>query len=125
MGLDMTVYETMSEIPTLTDFDTDTLFTRELHYWRKHPNLHGWMEALYKRKGGVQDLLNCTPVQLTLTDIDELEQAIKSKTLPFTEGFFFGVSTDDEEALADDLLFIEKAKEALSNAYNLYYECSW
>ena len=27
----------------------------ELHYWRKHPNLQGWMENLYREKGG-QDL---------------------------------------------------------------------
>ena len=23
---------------------------REIAYWRKHPNLHGWMESLWKRK---------------------------------------------------------------------------
>ena len=26
---------------------------QELAYWRKHPNLHGWMEMLWEQKGGV------------------------------------------------------------------------
>ncbi|ASY66520.1 hypothetical protein SJ05684_b55380 (plasmid) [Sinorhizobium sojae CCBAU 05684] len=29
-----------------------------LHYWRKHPNLHGWMEHLYPR-GGKDAIFNC------------------------------------------------------------------
>jgi hypothetical protein len=24
-----------------------------IHQWRKHPNLHGWMEALYEAWGGL------------------------------------------------------------------------
>ena len=38
----------------------------ELHYWRKHPNLHGWMESLYYEKGGTADNFNCVNLQLTL-----------------------------------------------------------
>jgi hypothetical protein len=30
---------------------------RELAYWRKHPNLHGWMEKLAERKNLKYDLL--------------------------------------------------------------------
>ena len=26
----------------------------EIAYWRKHPNLHGWMEDLYYKKGGIK-----------------------------------------------------------------------
>lgn len=31
------------------DFAADA--ATKLHYWRKHPNLHGWMEQLYYAKG--------------------------------------------------------------------------
>ena len=30
----------------------------QIHYWRKHPNLHGWMEDLYRAKGGAAEF-NC------------------------------------------------------------------
>ncbi len=44
-----------------------------LHYWRKHPDLHGWMESLYREKGGVESDFNCTTLQLTGHDLDRLE----------------------------------------------------
>jgi hypothetical protein len=50
MGLDMHAVATSWEVPDLEHFDTNEY--TELHYWRKHPNLHGWMEALYYAKGG-------------------------------------------------------------------------
>ena len=31
---------------------------REIAYWRKHPNLHGWMEKLAERKGLDYDNFN-------------------------------------------------------------------
>lgn len=50
MGLDMFAYATESDIPEI-DFDCpeDSV---EILYWRKHPNLHGWMRELHARKGG-------------------------------------------------------------------------
>jgi hypothetical protein len=27
----------------------------ELHYWHKHPNLHGWMERLFRTKGNARN----------------------------------------------------------------------
>lgn len=36
------------DIASSVDFEVETL--AELHYWRKHPNFHGWMEKLYPRK---------------------------------------------------------------------------
>jgi hypothetical protein len=29
--------------------------SRELAYWRKHPSLHGWMEHLFRAKGGTAE----------------------------------------------------------------------
>ena len=56
MGLDMFAYTTSEELAASVDFEVETL--TELHYWRKHPNLHGWMEALYYAKGGAADTFN-------------------------------------------------------------------
>ncbi|HSI48496.1 MAG TPA: hypothetical protein VLA61_09520 [Ideonella sp.] len=50
MGLDMYVYCTEQ---TITDIDFDMPNNaHEFVTWRKHPNLHGWMEQLYRAKGG-------------------------------------------------------------------------
>ena len=54
---------------------------RELAYWRKHPNLHGWMEQLYRSKGGDVDSFNGVELELTWQDIDLLEQAILNLSL--------------------------------------------
>ena len=77
----------------------------ELAYWRKHPNLQGFMEDLWHQKGcpgkpespnslGMSDF-NCVPVELDYEDLDNLEKAINSKALPETMGFFFGSDSDE------------------------------
>lgn len=37
----------------------------ELHYRRKHPNLHGWMESAYRDKGGADESFNYVNLELT------------------------------------------------------------
>ncbi len=120
MGLDMTVFTMEKEPATPIDFDMKE--ATELHYWRKHPNLHGWMEQLYFHKGGELEF-NVTPVQLTEEDIDRLEADIVWDKLPETEGFFFGASTGEEKA--DDLAFINKARRALNDGLYLAYSSWW
>jgi hypothetical protein len=48
MGLDMYPYVTSEAPRAQVDFRADD--ATEIHYWRKHPNLHGWMEQLYRDK---------------------------------------------------------------------------
>jgi hypothetical protein len=56
MGLDMYAMTTPLSVPDMVDFEVKE--ANELHYGRKHPNLHGWMEALYYAKGGAADTFN-------------------------------------------------------------------
>ena len=96
----------------------------ELHYWRKHPNLQGWMEELYYDKGGESECFNCVNVQLTWEDLEQLEQDIKGKNLPQTMGFFFGDDSDDyykEETLE----WIDRSLESIKNGYDVYYSSWW
>src|SRR5262249_49598843 len=95
----------------------------ELHYWRKHPNLHGWMEKLYVEKGGSAEIFDCVNVQLEKADLDRLEADIKAGCLPCTNGFFFGESNGSE--ISDDLAFIGKAREALSAGLAVFYSSWW
>lgn len=107
---------------------------KELAYWRKHPNLQGWMENLWENKGrpnqnensdntGMSDF-NCVPVELTYEDLDGLEMDIKQNRMPKTVGFFFG-DDSDEYYRNQDLEFIQKAKEALDKGSKVYYDSWW
>lgn len=121
MGLDMYAMITREKPERPVDFQIEN--ASQLHYWRKHPNLHGWMEALYFEKGGTAASFNCSPVRLTLDDLERLEADILAGNLPPTSGFFFG-ETDGSET-EDDLTFVKNAREAISEGYTVFYDSWW
>ena len=55
--------------------------------WRKHPNLQGYMEALWIKRGGEAGEFNMVEIELSKEDILELNKAIIKQDLPKTEGF--------------------------------------
>ena len=95
----------------------------ELAYWRKHPNLQGWMENLYREKGGEEEF-NGVDVELTLEDLDALELTLDEDELPETVGFFFGGNADDHYAEADRE-FIVQARAAIKQGYKVFYSSWW
>jgi hypothetical protein len=97
---------------------------REIAYWRKHPNLHGWMERLAESKNLEYGSFNGVELELTWADIDALEQAVTQKKLPATTGFFFG-SDADELYYEDDLAFIKAARAELFLGLKVFYNSSW
>ena len=123
MGLDMYAYSTKAQPKTEIDFSTKNFEPEELHYWRKHPNLHGWMQNLYDAKGGTSDSFNGDCVVLDSEDLDNLEQDIKDGNLPDTSGFFFGQSHPDSDL--DDLEFVSKARQAINEGKTVYYTSWW
>lgn len=107
----------------------------EIAYWRKHPNLQGWMENLWNSKGkpGLDDAnmgggglsdFNCVALELNSDDLDDLEYAVRGNILPDTVGFFFGDDSDDYYK-KQDLEFIDKAREALDNGLTVVYYSWW
>lgn len=125
MGLDMYAYSIAKEIAEETPAN-DLLHSEstEIHYWRKHPNLHGWMHQLYLAKGGdPEDSFNGVPVPLSIIDIVKLKLTISAGILPNTTGFFFGSSSGEE--IADDIKFCDDAAKELSNGNVVYYTSSW
>jgi len=109
---------------------------REIAYWRKHPNLHGWMERLWIRKttetGVVDDpdqagefsAFNGVELELTWDDLDQLEQDVRNNKLPGTEGYFFGRDADDHYR-EQDLKFIRNAKAEAFLGLKVFYNSSW
>ena len=101
---------------------------REIAYWRKHPNLQGWMDQLWRRKGCESDApgdsFNGVELELTWEDLDELERAVTHGQLPPTTGFFFGEDSDDHYR-EKDLEFIKKARAELFVGLKVFYNSSW
>jgi hypothetical protein len=126
MGLDQYAYCRATK--TISD-DED----REIAYWRKHPNLQGWMERLWVEKGRPVDTVepslevpyfNGIELELTWEDIDRLEHDIQSGELPNTSGFFFG-DNSDTYYLNKDLEFVQKARAELFVGLRVFYNSSW
>lgn len=132
MGLDMTAFKTKStpeEIQLAKELansgvEVTPIQTEELHDWRKHPDLHGLMEEIWKEKGGTGEF-NCEDVNLNLQDLERIEERVKARSLPKTSGFFFGISENNDWELKDDLDFIRKAKEAINEGYQVFYTSWW
>ena len=139
MGLDMYAYSANKagaqteywENSQFVDGEVSSTCTKpkELMYWRKHPNLHGWMERLWEEKGrpGAEsdaEMFNGIELELTWTDIENLEADILEDNLPGTTGFFFG-DDSDEYYRESDLNFVKEAKADLFLGLKVYYNSSW
>jgi len=101
---------------------------REIAYWRKHPNLHGWMARLWLAREGNElretDNFNGVELELDADDLDFLEDTIKAHALPGTSGFFFGENAD-QHYYNDDLKFIQMARAELFMGLKVFYNSSW
>jgi hypothetical protein len=96
---------------------------REIAYWRKHPNLQGWMRRLWESRGNSGEF-NGDELELTYDDLDELERAVTHGQLPGTTGFFFG-NNADEHYREHDLEFIKNARAELFFGLKVFYNSSW
>ena len=93
--------------------------------WRKRPNLHGWMEALYRERGGTAEHFSGVNLRLAAADLQRLQADIRNRRLPKTSGVFFGGDEDSDEEMENDLQFIAMAREALAVGYSVYYTSWW
>lgn len=138
MGLDMYAY-TAARSGAYQDYwdgyDWDKKISnqpqpRELAYWRKHPNLHGWMEQLWQEKGRPgnrsENMFNGVELELTREDIDRLEEDILEGRVSAlrTVGFFFGNAADDYYR-EQDLEFVKQARAELFVGLKVFYNSSW
>lgn len=92
----------------------------ELTYWRKHHDLHRWMERLYRKQGGKEEF-NLVKLFLSKDDLDRLERDVINNKIPRQEGFFHSA----EEAKQYDLDAITRAKGHIALGYLVYYNSWW
>lgn len=97
----------------------------DLGYWRKHPNLHGFIVREFAN--GVDE---CQPIHLGRKEMERIIQAVREQTLPHTTGFFFGVSENTEEERQTDIAVFTEAIAWLETEEedvwrSVYYQASW
>lgn len=80
----------------------------ELGYWRKHPNLHGYIVKTFAK--GKDD---CKEIGLSADDLRGVIAAVKARQLPHTSGFFFGESDPRDETVENDVRVLTEALEWL------------
>ena len=125
MGLDMYAFSVPQELVGDEEVDFQSDDQEQLFYWRKFNALHGWMEDLYRSKGGTKDDFNCTTVRLDLKDLDRLEMDASNNNLVPRSGFFFGsleIYQEDMESVAE---FVAKAREAITEGKAVFYDSWW
>jgi len=95
----------------------------ELGYWRKHPNLHGFIVQTFA--GGVD---KCQRIELDEKQLRQTLEAVLADNLPHTEGFFFGQSQSSDKGnsiqqlkTAIEWLMVKEEKVLRS----VYYRASW
>ncbi len=117
MGLDMSIQYGDSND---NDKDYELWKRRELAYWRKHPDLHGYIVSTFA--GGIDE---CQVIPLTLVDVKNIRDAVDRNALPPTTGFFFGESLPEYREYTLELLdkvigFMKEHPEE-----KVYYQASW
>ena len=136
MGLDMylsgekfhwsSITEPNGAVRQEDGYPVETVSLR-LGYWRKHPNLHGYIVQEFA--GGVDD---CREIRLNEENIRQIIDAIKNQDLPETSGFFFGESDGSEDAESikifnDALAWIDlpNADNGMRVSRTVVYRASW
>ena len=129
MGLDQYAYARTKD--TLASNENATI---ELAYWRKHPNLQGWMEQRWLKRLADEGVtpeespygstFNGVELELTEEDLLVLELDIITDNLPETKGFFFG-NTSDEHYKEQDLAFVKEARANMFLGLKVFYNSSW
>jgi hypothetical protein len=128
MGLDMYAFKMKAKEAgdsQTMDSWSDDIEREEIAYWRKFNHLHGWMEALYREKGGDKLDFNCVYVRLEQADLDRLKDALDKRKLKHTPGFFFGTSEWDDLHIIHTEEFIQNAKQALLDGDAVFYYSWW
>lgn len=126
MGLDQYAYRVkknavISDLDFKSEIDGEETYT-QIYYWRKVPYLQGFMEKLYREKGG-EDTFNCRVVRLTTKDLNRLKRCVKNGCLPVTSGFFFGYHHEEDMKYVLD--FVDKAKDVIKSGDAVYYDSWW
>lgn len=131
MGLDMYAFAAKPALIQNPDALVDLKMADEeirptmLAYWRKFNALHGWMEDLYRERGGTGPDFNCNTVRLDDAALRRLEGDIEADALKPRSGFFFGGREIRPEDIESTRKFIVAARQAMADGDVVFYDSWW
>ena len=130
MGLDM--YMFLDEENNSPDSDKEIYEPNfvEVAYWRKHPDLHRFLESewlsLPENKDKTAEDFNGLYYQMTPDVIEKAMFRVTMRALPKSKGgFFFGESLYDKEGIAHDKKSLSNVLRLLKEKKKVYYFPSW
>lgn len=123
MGLDMYAYSVESD-EAINDFEFEGADREAIFYWRKFNALHGWMESLYRHRGGDKEF-NCVPLRLYEENLKALLEDANNHKLKPVDGFFFGAQEVDDIDLESIKSFVAKALAEIESGRAVYYDSWW
>lgn len=120
--IDMYAYVTEQKLPRPVDFANENLEPRQFFYWQNHRQLHFWFESIYHAKGGISNEFKFNKVEVSLSDLLDLERMMKKpfKTEIITFFSLFGFCKRDQ--VKRDLEFIALARNYISEGKTIYYQ---
>jgi hypothetical protein len=132
MGLDQYLYAVKEPMPLdetkrakWWDENISMVNDTQVYYWRKHANLNGYMESLFKEKGSNGDF-NCECMELTASDLEKIiRRLVNRESFPYATGFFWGTSEDSEEEMLQDLKAFTHAYVEMKAGKFIYYSANW
>ena len=91
-----------------------------LCYWRKHPNLHGFIVQTFA--AGIDE---CQRIYLDDAKVETILRATLEDKLPITQGFFFGVSQpkDNLDTIKQLARLVDEMRKHPDSKF--YYQSSW
>lgn len=100
---------------------------KEVGYFRKHSDLHGYFGNLYRERGGEEEF-NCVPLVLSKEDCEDVLQLAKNvlngEEAEHHSGFFWGSSTEDDWKETVDV-FSSILKETDFEKFDIVYNSWW
>ena len=89
-------------------------------YWRKHPNLHGYIVNTF-----ADCVDECQRIELTIDNVRDILKVTIEDRLPTTNGFFFG--TSQAEHRFETIEIFDRVLQDMQDdeSYRVYYQASW
>lgn len=101
---------------------------KEIGYWRKHPDLHGFVEELWRARNSEQECgsFNCEDLELSEEDILQIINCSKDKSFSKHDGtkwFFFGQTDGHHHEKTVEIM--ENALQLKRQGKRIFYSSWW
>lgn len=95
----------------------------EIFYFRKHSDLHGWLEKQWHENLGRSEEFNCVYMEITPDILSRLKDYLNNPAKEKCRGFFWGESTEENWRETREL--IPRLEEIINSGDRVFYYSWW